>query len=462
MPIAAIAALLAISVAVEFATGVEAVRSYPASVLAAVMAVASSLVLIAFGRRSSRSGSASVGTGIVAFLAGGLGLFGAPYAVLSHRYSDAPSGSEILFLTTAAWAVLLVLPTLRAKASRLTVVSGALLVLTGVAATVGNWERPSSFSPFIRYASEEVWMLAAGLAWAFMWWLLDRSIRRGDHSAVLVPMAAGGIGASLVSTALSGWHSFTALGEGSFGLGLLFLASAVATAAAFTLLRRAGLRGVAGGYTLPAAALTALTWLEQTTGAFGPQPILIVPAVAGAMTTLAGAILWWVPDEETTQAIAPPWLALLAWASVAAAVVGLAVPALRGHATGLRASGESFDAQFVLLGWEAVGPWLALGISVGVVGTLMRRSVIAKLTLALGTALAAWPLVAWTPLHTLTTFIPWEVQVDFGSEFAAIEFTRLAVPFSYAAVCGAAVALALSWVVRPKPVQEESAARGEG
>ena len=51
----------------------------------------------------------------------------------------------------------------------------AAIGLFGAAAVLANWERPSSFSPFVRYPTEDVAMLVAGAAWAafsvlvFLW-----------------------------------------------------------------------------------------------------------------------------------------------------------------------------------------------------------------------------------------------------------------------------------------------------
>ncbi len=167
-------------------------------------------------------------------MVGAAGLFGAPYVVLLHRYSDAPAGSEILFLTTAAWAVMLVLLTLRGASSDLMLVSGALLVLGGVASTVGNWERPSSFSPFIRYSAEEFWMLAGGVAWALMWWFLDRSIRRGEASAAVVPLAAGGASAALLAVLLGATLRSRDSPSAASASDCSFVAAAITTAAGFT------------------------------------------------------------------------------------------------------------------------------------------------------------------------------------------------------------------------------------
>ncbi len=462
MPSIVAAVLLAVGAAVQFITAIEARRAYSAELLAAIIALAGAAALMAFGRRAGEATSKAVGIRALAFATGAAGLFGAPYVVLLHRYSDAPPGSEILFLTTAAWAVMLALLTLRWRASDLVLASGALLVLGGVAGTVGNWERPSSFSPFIRYSTEEYWMLAGGLAWAFMWWFLDRALRRDEAASVVVPLAAGGVTAALLTMLVRPGGGLQALAAGGLGLGTLFVASAVTTAASVLLLRQRGPRAVAGAYAMPAAAITSLTWLEQATGAFGPQPILLAPAFAGAATTLAGVTMWWVRERGVFRGpVAKRWALPLAWVSVAAAAVGLAMPALQAQVTGLRTSGQGFEAQFVLRGIEVVGPWLALGISLGAAATVLSRSAIESRAAALFVAIAVWPLVGWTPLHTLTRFIPAEVQVDFGSEFASIAFSRLSTPFSYVALCGSGVVLALSLAARYRQPTRETEPTGE-
>ena len=89
------------------------------------------------------------------------------------------------------------------------------------------------------------------------------------------------------------------------------------------------------------------------------------------------------------------------------------MPAFQGTSRS-ETDGQTFDARFVLRGAEAVGPWPALGIALGAAAVARYSSAIETRAAALFVAIAAWPLVAWTPLHTLTTFIPSEVEVDFG------------------------------------------------
>jgi len=452
--VAIAATVFVLASAAQFAVGIEARRTLSAEVLAAAAAIfgALGMLLVSGPVRNKRVGDPSAM--VLWLVLGAFGLFGAPYIVFLHRYSDAPPGSEILFLTTAAWSAILVLLTLRKRSSELIVVAGALLILGGVAGIVGNWERPSSFSLFIRYATEERWMLLAGVLWAFLWQQLGRAKDRDDVDGVAIPAAVGGILAAVLTLFARSTEANIPAALSHGGLWLFSVAAAVAGAALLLALRSGGVRTVAGAVALPAVALTTLTLIEQATGAFGPQPILLVPALAGAIVTIAGATLVWLPDSNEEQVsirkmcrFAPP----LAAVSVLAALVALALPALEGHATGLRTSGASFDATFALRGFEVVGPWIALGIALGAFGLVLARVSVRTRIFALGASLIAWPFVWATPLHTLTRFVPSEVQVDFGSEFAAISFARLPVPAAFVALGGAAGVLALLLVCRMKP-----------
>jgi drug/metabolite transporter (DMT)-like permease len=455
------ALLVTVGASLQFVVAIEARRNAPAELLAATIALAASAALLYMQDRVGVGTQRRYGRSVLAFALGAVGLFGAPYVVLAHRYSDAPPGSEILFLTSAVWGVLLVLLTFSGRRFDITLSAGALLVLAGVAAIVGNWERPSSFSPFIRYSTEEYWMLAAGLAWASLWRFLGRSIRTREASAVVRPLAAGGISASAVALALC-WDSvWPAITRQLPSLGMLLAASALTTAAAFALLLRRDVRAIAGAYSMQAAAITSLTWVERATQSFGPQPVLMRPAFAGAVVAFAGATLWWMREGDRPAGPIRRWTAAVAFVAVGLAAIGLGVPALQAHVTGLRSGGEAFEARFALMGYEVVGPWLALGIAVGVAGASLRGSLYGRGASALAAALAAWPLVAWTPLHTLTTFIPSEVQVDFGSEFASISFARLAVPFTYASLAASSIVLVGSWAARVRRSRAQRAGSDE-
>lgn len=446
------AVVLVLASAASFVVGIEARRTLSAEALAAVSAIASAIGLLAVSGDARRIKLTRAADPVLSMLLGAAGLFAAPYLVLSHRYSDVPAGSEILFLTTAGWASILVIFTLRRRIAEIVPMGAVLLGLAGVVGIVANWERPSSFSPFVRFAAEETWMLVAGVAWAAFWWHLGRARERGALDAAAVPAAVGGALAAVLML-LARWTAAdlpSALSHG--GVWLYAIAAGVAAASALVVTRSAGPRAVAAATFLPAVAITALTLIEQATGAFGPQPILLKPASAGAVMAFAAAAIIW---PRTPLAERPSRSRLCRAATIASAVavavaaVGLALPALEGHATGLRTSGADFEATFLLNGIEVVGPWVALALALIMLGVgLSRESRIVHIASVVAAGVA-WPFVWATPLRTFTTFIPSEVQVDFGSEFAAIAFRRLPVPVTLAALGGVAVAVALMLMCRP-------------
>jgi len=476
---------MALGLAAAFAFGTEARRSLSPEAFGVAAGVAAALGIALVTRSPRQVTSFEPKRSLVAFFLGAGALTLAPYLVMLNRYSDAPPGSEVLFLTTAAWGALLALGlalTQRGLSARLTLVVGAMMGLAGVAGIVANWERPSSFSLFFRYVTEESWMLAAGAVAALLWWWLDRERSRGSLDAAALSAAAGALaGAIALGAARAGQLGFAAAAS-SQGLLLYALAIAAAVAAGLVILRAVGAAGVAGAYFLPAAALTMLTYIEQATKVFGPQPILLGPASAGSVVALAAALFiaarpaagLSIPSRPTRGC---PLIALIiAGTSVLAASASLPLPAMSARATGLLVSGATLDARFTLVGAETVGSWLVLALSLGALALAMSarsehwgRSSTARAgylvgIIAIGAAAAAWPFVRATPLRTLTSFVPIEVQVDFGSEFASITFSSLAAPAAVAALCGTALALGvlLVCVIRARGSVEPSAPELEG
>jgi len=474
-----------LALAAAFAFGTEARRALSPEAFGVTAGLASALGIAIVSGRAKRVISFDARRSLVAFALGGVALTGAPYVVMLNRYSDAPPGSEVLFLTTAAWGALLALGlvfTRRGVVARLALVAGAALGLAGVVGIVANWERPSSFSLFFRYVSEESWMLAAGVAVALLWWWLDRERERGALNAAALAAAAGALAAAIALGLARAGQLGLAAAVGHQGLLLYALATASAVAAAVVLLRAVGAQGIAAALFLPPAVLTLLTYIEQATKIFGPQPILLGPAAAGSVTALAAAVLiarapsargpasGGRPDRRAVAAV------VLSAASALAAMASLALPALGARVIGLRTSGATLDLRFTLIGAETVGSWLVLALALGTLaasigavrmvprpGDPSRGRVLATIV-ALGAAAAAWPFVRATPLRTLTSFVPSEVQVDFGSEFASITFSSLAVPAAVVAVCGTALALGvlLVCVIRARGPIGPGAPESEG
>jgi hypothetical protein len=133
---------------------------------------------------------------------------------------------------------------------------------------------------------------------------------------------------------------------------------------------------------------------------------------------------------------------------LACGLVSLATPAMTAYVHGLRADGSSFDATFALFGYEVAGPWIAATLALlglGLVLERLRDRAQERLRLsAIVVASAGFFGAAATPLRTLNSFVPSEVQVDYGSEFARIGFEGGPSAWALAAVACALAAAALA------------------
>jgi hypothetical protein len=454
--------VLLLASAASSVLGTQAHQSTSATAMALVAAGgAFAGVLIAVGLPRDRP--TSVVAWLLPLLAGAAGFAVSPWLVMANRYTDAPPGSEVLFLTTASWGALLAITLALAARERVSRIGGSLLALAGAAALVANWERPSSFSPFVRYVGEEATMLAAGVLWLGLVLVLLWSARRGSLGVAALSAALGGLAGAGVLAALGvAGGSLSAVdfsGGGFWGYGI---AVAFATAGMIVVLRSATAEAVAGAYLLVPASVSLMLAVEWAVGPLGPQPMILGAVVAAALCTIAGVVVLWggarARVSEGAGATGRGAGRVLAFAAVAlgmlavgAAVVALSQPAMTASVSGLRTDGSDFKAAFDLFGYEVAGPWLALGIAGAALGIALEGRRIRATwgrVLALAVAAGAWWFAADTPLRTLTTFIPSDVQVDYGSEFARIDFAGDPSAWAIAAVAGALVAVGLTWAGR--------------
>jgi hypothetical protein len=100
-----------------------------------------------------------------------------------------------------------------------------------------------------------------------------------------------------------------------------------------------------------------------------------------------------------------------------------------------------------MAGFEVLGGWIALGIAVTAVALAAAgRQRLRDLPplLALGAAaVPAWLSLRFIPLHTWVSWIPPEVQQDYGTEYASIVFTEVQVPWQVASVALSVLACVL-------------------
>ncbi|MDP2233114.1 MAG: hypothetical protein Q8K89_05730, partial [Actinomycetota bacterium] len=395
----------------------------------------------------------------------GLAQAGLPLLVFVNRHSDAPAGSVVAFWTTAFVGVALVGVGAAAGRDRLLRLAAALLLLVSAAGVLANWERPSSFSLLVRYTGPQVYMALAALAWVVIVFYLAARVEKLGWATSALPIAIGSglAGAVLLIGSAPGLSTL---------LSPIILLSAGASAVLYLMVLSVGPgRGalIAGTAIAAApAAITLLTVLESAVGIMGPRPILVAPVI-GASAVGACAIAIALVDSPRKRVVPPGRLALgLAVAALLAAAAGLLAPALGVAVRGGLSNGEVFAADFTMAGFETVAGWLAFAMALIVLVSVrsgLGRWRAAGILGALVVLAMAWTVLRTMPLHTWVTWIPPEVQQDYGTEFASLVFTPLSSAWQLIGLSLSALAAGLgAWSVwlLPEAVDAASVPVSEG
>ena len=394
--------------------------------------------------------------------AGGVLAWFVPFMlVLTQRATDAPSGTETLFFSTAGWVLTAVVVALAFREERpsFTLIAGSLLAILGGAALLANWERPSSFSPFMKFPAEESLMLVAGVVFALGLLLGRRSTRiLGARTALWIGVASAALVAVVVAVP-GGFGSSATVGRVWPQLLLLGVALATLAIGVSALTASRGIARAISWMALTPVALTGLSAIERLTGVFGPTPIVWLGATGGAVLACLGvlvmqtsSLLAEIPSSERRPARRASTLTFIviafAGASALSGAVSLFLPAFSASVTGMVESGAAFSASWTLIGVEAAVGWLPLCVgllALAVVVDLRRAdSITGRLVAAVSgvAAIAAYPLIVATPLHTWNRWIPAEIQQAYGTEYARLTLEVAPQVLRFAAAALALVACA--------------------
>lgn len=477
----ALAGLLVLGASGWFLLSTVLLDELPDEVLVLAAALASLATLAALGV-PSRADLKRLGGAQLAWsaLAGVLMLAVSPLVILANRFTDAPPGSETLFLTTSAWAGLALLasaflPRGRANLRQVAFVCAGVV---GGAALLANWERPSSFSPFVRYPSQDLAFLAAGAIWLAGGLILIRSKSQHDTHPAQVVAAAAGAGAAFIALALSG--KLATISQIPSYAGVLLAASVLSSAVFVGWLVLAGRVGVAATsalWLLPPVAITGFGVFEQAFSPRGPDPVIWPGALAGITLAVLGALGAWLSRDAGSPAPARAAArsktglaaAFLSVAAFGTAAVALGLPAIEASVKGSLTSGQAYSAQWNLLGFETAGGWAAVVAGVLLISSALdalstRRPgrILASATVC-AVVLGAYYYLASTPLHTWTRWVPVEIQSEYGTEYTLLQFATVHNPMRLAALAlGAAAVVALCVnAVAVRRSQEQSPAPSE-
>ncbi|MHB9002467.1 MAG: hypothetical protein ACYC6C_00170 [Coriobacteriia bacterium] len=465
-----------------------------ASAIAAGLLVG--LVYVPSGRRPTTSAatSATLISSVMIASAAALSTAVAPLIVFANRYSDAPKGSVVLFWTVVVAGVALWLAGALERRQQVLLAPGAVLAMTGAMGVLANWERPSSFSLLSRYAAEQLLMGAASVIWALSIYYIVRRVRADGWTRIAAPFTVGSIlaGTTLVLASANPGDAFVTT---------TLLAAACAALVAFLTLTLAASNSIptaASALVFAPVLVSAITFIESALGMRGPRPLLATEVLAASLVCVTGALLVWrtsreprfvpgsAPADPTSATIdaAPhaedasldahdpatdtvptppttPSVRLARWLSAAALLltaVALIMPAVAVRVRGVREAG-SFTADFHMRGYETVGGWLVLSLALVVLAMALRPLAgnVLRGSLALGAGLLGWWVLRFIPLHTWISWIPPEVQQDYGSEYASIVFAPMQAWWQVAALivagAGASILLWNLYGTRNRPVR---------
>lgn len=418
-----------------------------AAALALAFAVYSGLPSWRALRDTAPKAWASASTTLAALIAG----VGAPLLVALNRHSDAPAGTVVAFWTMVFAGLCLAVGVTAFKRVALHVPASALVAAVAGAAVLASWERPSSFSLLTRFVSEQVAMGVASVLWIGALLVLASADSRRDERPTLslapVPLgvAAGVLavvaGPEALATAATPLGLLSSAAFAGLSVGMVWAIGRVPGMAALPLLW------------VP-AAVTSLAVVESAIGVFGPRPILL-PDVAFSVLALLGASVALAATTPTAHdargSKSQHAVLALSVVALAAAAVGMLLPAVRVVVEGMRTSGADFYAAFAFRGFETIGGWLALSSALLVLVALVayRRghrpvAPLWGISLASVSSLVAWMALKATPLHTWVSWIPVDVQQDYGTEYASIVFSGLRVPWQLVGIVGAALSALLA------------------
>jgi hypothetical protein len=364
--------------------------------------------------------------------AGGLLAFFVPPAIVAAvRLSDAPSGSVVVFWAAGGWALLAALVAAflawrsHSRGGAALALTGALTALAGVSAVVANWERPSSFSPLIRFAGQQMAILLAGAFLVVGALLLVSAIRSSNAGGTLATAGIAALGGATLWVAVSGpLVAFRSLSDLPVQVALAAVAWGAFCVLLPLALRDRGLASSAASIALAPVLLSALTWVEQLVGVAGPQPFIVPGVIAGSLIAIAGASALLVARGTPEAIVRPLWLRIVAWLPTALAVVALFLPAITATVDVDNHADAVFKGSWTMLGLESVAAWcaVALALLLAAVALTARQRLVPLVGAA---ACVAWFVLQSVPTHVLNGWLSPAVQSYYGTEYGSISFTAV-------------------------------------
>lgn len=306
--------------------------------------------------------------GLFAAFTAGLGL--AFIFQVVNRYSSGPSGADTVFFLTTAALFAVVLGFINKERAGWGGAIGVAIALAGGIMVLANWERPSSFSPFAIFPTEELLLLVSAFGLALFASTGKRLTERYDPE-ILLTVALWGV---TIVAAVALWPTRVIFTLGTLSLEWWILASAIGILCLATPLlnllkavKQVKVLSAVSAVCLMPALITSLIVAEKLSGyASLPTPFIVAPVIAGTTVILIGISLVWclapcqapmeVVDEATSQkpSILSSLLLVLALAQTAWSVIALFFTVKSTAITGTLDSGAAYSAVIRTPGYNTI------------------------------------------------------------------------------------------------------------
>ncbi len=391
-----------------------------------------------------------------------------------RRYTANPPGSDTVFILSLApvfvmWLARRYLGELIGPARLV----GAAVGVLGMAAILANWERPSTFSPFVRFPSQELWLLGAAVAWAAFAVALRRLVKRDEARdpavivAVIVSLAAlPALVVALVSPGPTALFQgivpnitlLVALGLAGIGMPYALLTRLLATREA---------SATAGALFATPVLMTLTVIIDAYQGVRPKVPMVMTPMTVGCLLAVLAIYLVWRGDRDlelngvanagrrlVLTEFSGRVLRFLAGASLLVALLAFYLPVASNLITGTQDNGRPFEAMWLTRGFQTVGGYLLL-LAAGLLVYLFSRIAErgwegARAAVVTGWAavvlglIAGWWFAGASSFSAWQSWVPAEIQHALGSEYATFIETPLTnVPALVSAVMMALGALTM-------------------
>lgn len=235
-------------------------------------------------------------------LAALVGVTLAQYFIVARRFTDAPPGTDVIFILNLSPLFMLFLAGMfYFEELNFPKVIGMITSTLGMVVILANWELPSTFSPFVRYFQEEKFLLAAAFCWAVFSILIKDLVKRVDTSFLAACLLTiGSIPLAILALSIDGIGSFSAISVSSFNIiaTLSLVGSLIGYLVWIDTLKATAISKAGVTMTTSPLLITLLIAVERRITPMGISPLQTFPISFGFLLIILGLLVVWKEKDN--------------------------------------------------------------------------------------------------------------------------------------------------------------------